>query len=431
MISGLSEGLKRVVNKISSISFFTDKEVEEVLREVQRVLLRSDVNYEVVIQLSERIKKNFVKKKELTKREALITTLYNELTNFLGVGEPINIIKKPFKIMLIGLFGSGKTSTIGKLAYYYKKSGYKCCVVGLDNYRPAAFEQLKQLSEKIGVKSFGEDKLKNYLDPWKRNEENILKNEIILIDTAGRNAVNEQFLKEIEEIEKTIKPDEVLLVIPADLGQEAEKLTLKFKESVKITGLIITKLDSSGKGGGALTSSYLTKTPVRFITTGEPITELEPFKPERFISRLLGMGDLESLLEKINRLEVNEERVKRFVKGEFTLIDFYDQIEQVNKMGGLKKMLSFLPQVGALKKMPIEVGEEKLKDYKIIMQSMTWEELSNPSIINHSRIRRISEGSGKSEKTVRELIKSYGMIKKLTKGLDERKLKRLSKKFGL
>ncbi|MBR9679215.1 MAG: signal recognition particle protein [Nanoarchaeota archaeon] len=438
MLDNLSNSLKETFKKIASLNLISDADVDEILKDVQRALLRNDVSVRVVSEISSNVRARVKKEsKGLTKKERFIKSLYDELVSVMGYGEEFEVGKKPFKILLVGLFGSGKTTTSAKIAFLLKKKGYKTCMVSLDNYRPAAFEQLKQLGDANGIKVFGEKGLKKQLNPWKKNEKDLLKHDVIIIDSAGRDSLQDKFVKEIVEVKKITEPDEVLLVVPAEIGQGVEALAKNFHDNLNITGIIITKMDTSAKGGGALTASHITKTPVKFITTGEGVGDVEFFKPKRFVSRILGMGDVESLLENVSEhisVESAEKTAKKFVSGKLSLIDFYEQIDSLNKMGSFKKIFSMMPQLGALGKIDnsmLDSSKEKMSSYRVVMQSMTLDELENPKKLNPSRVSRIAQGSGVSEKDVRELIRAYNQISKLSKQMDKRKMNKMMRKMGL
>jgi signal recognition particle subunit SRP54 len=339
-----------------------------------------------------------------------------------GNGAKINVNKKPYYIMLVGLFGSGKTTTSGKLAKYYQKRGYKVGLISTDTWRPAAFEQLKQLSEKVGVDFFG---IKGEKDPVKifsTYSEELKKYDIVIIDTAGRDALNDELIEELNKIRSIVKADENLLVISADIGQAAERQAKAFNDICGVTGVIITKLDGTAKGGGALTACAVTKAPVKFIGLGEKVDALEEFKPEGFVGRILGMGDLEALIEKVNEaVDANQAKDlgKKFLKGEFNLIDLHEQMQQMKKLGPLTKVMELIPGMSAAKipKELLENQEIKLEKWKYAMQSMTREELEDAEIIDASRADRIAKGSGLSAGEVRELVKQYKQSKKMMKML--------------
>jgi len=424
VLDKLGEGLRNTLEKIKNSMFVDEKLINELVKDIQRSLLQSDVNVKLVFELTKRIKERALKDdvpKNLSKKDYLVKVVYEELVKFLGGdGAKININKKPFYIMLVGLFGSGKTTHAGKLAKYYQKRGYKVGLISTDTWRPAAYEQLQQLSQKVGVDFFG---IKGEKDPVKifRTYENDLKKyDIVLIDTAGRDALNEELIEELNKIRSIVKADENLLVISADIGQAAEKQAKAFHDTCGITGVIITKLDGTAKGGGALTACAVTGSPVKFIGIGEKIDALEEFKPEGFVGRILGMGDLEALLEKVNEAITADEAKdlgKKFLKGEFNLIDLYEQMQAMKKMGPLTKVMELIPGMSAAKipKELLENQQVKIEKWKYAMQSMTREELEDAEIIDASRADRIAKGSGLSPGEVRELVKQYKQSKKLMK----------------
>ena len=424
VLDKLGEGLKNTLDKITKAIFVDEKLVNELVKDIQKTLLQSDVNVKLVFELTKRIKERALKEeppKNITKKEYLVKIVYEELVKFLGgEGAKIEIKKKPFYIMLVGLFGSGKTTTTGKLAKYYSKRGFKVAVISTDTWRPAAFDQLKQLAEKINVDFYGDKTEKNPSKIFNKYDSELKKYDIVIIDTAGRDALNEELVEELNSINKTVKADERLLVISADIGQTAEKQARTFHDTCNITGVIITKLDGTAKGGGALTACSVTDAPVKFIGLGEKVDALEEFKPEGFVGRLLGMGDLESLMEKVHEA-ISEEDAKdlgkKFLKGEFNLIDLYEQMQAMKKMGPLTKVMELIPGMGGLKipKEMLENQEIKLEKWKYAMQSMTKDELEDPEIIDASRAERIANGSGLTTGDVRELIKQYKQSKKLMK----------------
>ncbi|MBU4493394.1 MAG: signal recognition particle protein Srp54 [Nanoarchaeota archaeon] len=442
VLEKLGTSLKNTLTKIAKAIFVDEKLINELVKDIQRALLQADVNVKLVFDLSNKIKERALKEETpagLTKKEYLVKVVYEELVNFVGKEEgKIEIKKKPTKIMLVGLFGSGKTTQAGKLAKYYTKRGYKVALVGLDTHRPAAMEQIEQIAKKARVPVFLDKKEKNPLKIWKEFENKFNKYNIIIIDTSGRDALSKDLIEEIKKINKAVKPEENLLIISADIGQAAQKQAQKFHESCKITGVIVTKMDGTAKAGGALTSCAATDAKIKFIGVGEKLGDLEVFKPEGFISILLGMGDLEALLEKAEQAiskEDAEDLGKRFLKGEFSLIDLYEQMQAMRKMGPLSKITEMIPGFSQLK-MPkdlLKVQEGKLKKWRFIMDSMSKQELENPDIISITRIDRIAKGSGTSTREIRELLKQYRQSKKMAKlfkGGSPKSMERMMKKLS-
>jgi signal recognition particle subunit SRP54 len=424
VLDSLSDSLKNTMNKIAKAIFIDEKLVNELVKDIQRALLQSDVNVKLVFELTSKIKERALKEEPpagLTKKEFLINTVYEELANFLGgEGHKIEVTKKPFKIMLCGLFGNGKTTTAGKLAKFFQKRGNKVALIQTDTWRPAAFEQLKQLGAQINVDVFGLKNEKDAAKIYKTFEAELNKYSVIIVDTAGRDALSEDLIEELVDINKLVQPDETLLVMSADVGQTAEKQAKAFHETCNVTGVVITKLDGTAKGGGALIACSVTGAPVKFIGVGEKIDAFEEFKPKNFVGRLLGMGDLEALLEKA-RDAISEEDAqdmgKKFLSGKFNLLDLYQQMESLSKMGSLSKLVDMIPGMGQLQlpKNLIEVQEGKLQKWKYILNSCTKKELENPDILDASRIKRIAYGSGTKETDMRNLLKQYKQAKKMTK----------------
>ncbi len=441
VLEKLSDSLKNTLQKIAKSLFVDEKLINELIKDIQRALLQSDVNVKLVFDLTERIKKRALEEeapKGLTKKEQIINIVYDELVNFLGK-EPhkIEIAQKPFKIMLVGLFGSGKTTTAGKLAKFYTKRGFKVALVGLDVHRPAAMDQIEQVGKNANVKVFSDNKIKDAIEIWKQFADEYKDYDVIIADTAGRDALSKDLISEIEDVHKIISPDEVLLVISADIGQAAQKQAEQFHKSCGITGVIVSKMDGTAKGGGALTACSVSGAPIKFIGIGEKIDDLEQFNPQGFVGRILGMGDLEALLEKakeVIKVEDAEDLGKRFLKGEFNLIDLYEQMEAMSKMGPLSSIMEMIPGMSQLKmpKEMLQVQEQKLKKWKIAMASMTKKELEEPDIIDGSRVERISKGSGITVGEIRELVKQYRQSKKMVKMFKGSKgdMSKFMKKFG-
>ncbi len=432
------ESLKDVIRKITRSTTVDKALVEEVVRDIQRALIKADVNVRHVKEISDAIKKRALSEEVLeglNPREHIIKIVYEELLK--GIGEGLDIPLKKSKIMLVGLQGSGKTTTCAKLAKYFKDMGLRTAVVCADTWRPAAYEQLKQLAESYGIAFYGEKDNKDAVKIVENALKTLKDYDMIIIDTAGRHALEEELIEEMVEIAKVANPDYKLLVLDAAIGQLASRQAKAFHEAIGIDGIIITKFDGTAKGGGALSAAREIGIPIAFIGTGEKVEDFERFDPAGFVSRLLGMGDIKALIEKVERIAKQEEiDPEKFIKGTFTLKDIYKQIEAMQKMGPIKKIFELLPFGFGLKvdENVMEMTQEKMKKFKVIMDSMTEEELLNPKIIDSSRIRRIAIGSGTTPQDVKELLKYYRTMKsvmKKMKKLEKGKLPLKFKKFGL
>ncbi len=442
VLENLGESLKNTLDKITRSIFVDETLINELVKDIQRALLQSDVNVRLVFQLTKKIKERALKEDApagLTKKEYLVKIVYDELVAFLGEKESkIEISAKPTNIMLVGLFGNGKTTTAGKLAKYFLKRGMKVALVQTDTWRPAALDQLQQLGQQINAPVFGMKTEKDPVKIYQTYKEELSKFDIVIVDTAGRDALNDELIQELDGIASAVKPSEVLLVIGADIGQAAETQVAKFHETCKVTGVIITKMEGTAKGGGALTACAVTGSAVKFIGVGEKLEDFEKFNPEGFVGRLLGMGDLEALLEKARGAiseEDAEDLSKRFLKGEFNLIDLYEQMEAMNKMGPLTKVMEMIPGMGSLKlpKDMLKIQEGKLKKWRHAMNSMSKGELEDPDTISANRIERIAKGSGVSAGEIRELLKQYKQSKKMVKmlkGANPKNMDKMMKRMG-
>jgi signal recognition particle subunit SRP54 len=440
VLEKLGDSLKGTLKKIAGSIFVDDKLINELVKDIQRALLQADVNVQLVFNLTNKIKdriKNESTPAGLTKKEHLINIVYKQLVEFLGEEQQkIEIKKTPFKIMLVGLFGSGKTTTAGKLAKYFTTRGHKVALIGLDTHRPAAMDQIEQIAKQVNVPCYTDKKEKNPLNLYNKFKDELKKFDVLIVDTSGRDALSKDLIEELEVINANIKPNENLLVISADIGQAAQKQAEQFHKSCEISGVIVSKMDGTAKGGGALTACATTKAPIKFIGVGEKLSDLEHFNPQGFVGRLLGMGDLEALLEKAKgaiKEEDAENLGKKFLKGEFNLIDLYEQMSAMKKMGSLKKIVEMIPGFSSLQlpKEMLDVQEGKLDKWKIAMQSMTQGELEDPELITSERIDRISKGSGIPTSTIRELVKQYRQSKKMVKMFKGSKgdMSKMMKKF--
>lgn len=442
VLEKLGESLKNTLHRIAKSVFVDDRLVNELVKDIQRALLQADVNVQLVFKLSRDIKERAMKEDApagMTKKEHLIKIVYDELVKFLGEeSEEIRIEKKPAKIMLLGLFGSGKTTTAGKLARYFQKRGLKTAMIQLDVYRPAALEQLEQLGKQVNTPVFGSKKEKNPIRIYESFEDELKKFDAVIVDTAGRDALSEELIEELKNLGERIQPEESLLVISGDIGQAAQKQAEAFHSAKSITGVIVTKLEGTAKGGGALTACAATGAKVKFIGVGEKVEDLERFVPKRFVGRLLGMGDIETLLEKAKEAiseEEAEDMGKKFLKGELSLLDLYEQMQAMKKMGPISKVVEMIPGFGQLKlpKEMLEVQEGKLKRWKVAMDSMTKGELENPEEITSERIERISKGSGITASEIKELLKQHKQSKKIVKmfkGSSPKNMEKMMKRMG-
>lgn len=411
----LGDSLQGALRKLIGAGRIDENIVNEVVKDIQRALLTSDVNVKMVMEMSKRIKERSLKEapaKGSDPREHVVKIVYEEMVGIMGQGATIEL--KPQTIMMVGLQGSGKTTTVSKLARYFQKKGLRVAVIGADNFRPGAYQQLKTLSEKLNIYFYGEENEKDAVGIVKRGMKEIEKYDVKIIDTAGRHALESDLIAEMEAINEEAKPDQKFLVLDAAIGQLAGQQAKAFNDAVGVTGIIITKLDGTAKGGGALSAVAETGAPIAFIGTGETPDAFEKFDTDRFISRLLGMGDLQSLLEKVQEsMKESELDVDNIMKGKFTLNDMYAQLEAMNKMGPLKQVMSMLPlgSMGLggakLSDKDLDATSEKMKYYKVIMDSMTAAERDDPKVISSSRIHRISMGSGRSTEEIRELLKYH------------------------
>ena len=448
MLEKLGAVLKKATDKIANAIFLDKNLVDSIIKDLQRALIEADVNVKLVKELSDKIKKAAMDEriKDIEKKEHIIKLLHDELIKILGEHKELKLQSEQNRIMLLGLYGAGKTTTVSKLGNYFAKRGKKVALVGLDVHRPAAPEQLKQLAQANKLTAFVDKEEKDALKIWKKFEPELKNYDVVIVDTAGRHTLDKELVTEISALNRQIKPTETILVMPSDIGQAAKAQSEDFKKLLKITGVIITRMDSSAKGGGALTACAETQAPVYFITTGEKINDIEIFNPETFLSRLLGMGDLQSLIDKI-KLVTNEdnqkEMQKRLEEGKLSLHDVIEQVKTVGSMGGLDKIKSMIPGFSSAKipENALEGQEAKIAKWEHILKSMTPEEIDNPELIEKqtSRIGRIATGAGVHNSDVRALLKQYKMLQEMvstgssmdmSKGMDQKQMMKLARKFG-
>lgn len=424
MFENLSDRLQDVVHKIKGYGKITEENISEMMREIRLSLLEADVNYKVVKEFTNNVKEKALGEevnKSLNPGELFVKIVKDELTELLG-GEntPLNISGNPATLMLVGLQGSGKTTTIGKLANYLRKNNKKKpLLVACDVYRPAAIDQLKQIGKELNIEVYSEGK---------GNPVEISKNAIkyskdngydyVLIDTAGRLQIDESLMEELDNIQKEVNPDETILVIDSMMGQDAINVINGFNDKIKLSGVILTKLDGDTRGGVALSVKHLTNLPIKFIGVSEKMDGLTPFYPERMASRILGMGDILSIVEKVQD-EIDEKEAektaKKMMKGNFDLEDFLNQLNQIKKLGPLENILKLLPGAKKMGLNKVNIDPKIMKRIEAIVLSMTPEERRNPSILKASRKKRIADGSGTTVTDVNRLLNQFEDMKKMMK----------------
>ena len=440
MFDSLRDSLRTALKKIVGASDINEELIDALCKDVQRALLQSDVNVRLVLSITKNLKERALKEqppKGLSRKDHVVTILYGELAKLLGYsGETIKTIDKDrdkdetgatafFKpgkeniVLMLGIQGSGKTTVTGKLARWLTRHGYRVGVVGADTWRPGALTQLKMNCTRINVEVYGEEGGKDAVGIVKHGIEHFKPQnlDVIIIDTAGRHKEEAGLLQEMTEMHKAATPDLVLLVIDGTLGQQAHAQAEAFHKAAPVGGIILTKLDGTAKGGGALAASSVTGARVMFIGTGERIDDLEQFSPTRFVGRLLGMGDIKALLEMARNLEIegDEQQAKRLMSGKMTIDDFYAQMEQVGKMG-FRNVIDNMPGLsGMVNDDKLDEMQDKIDGWRYVIQSMTKEEKKDPDLINESRRKRIARGSGVPEGEVKEMIKQYNNSKDIMK----------------
>jgi len=435
----IGKNLYEALRKVFRAPVVDEATVKELVRDLQRALLQADVNVKLVLEISKQIEEKALKEKVppgISRREHVIKVVYEELTRFLGE-KPVPLKIEPSKrkvLMLVGIQGSGKTTSAAKLARHFQKRGLKTALVCADIYRPGAYAQLQQLAKRMNVPIYGDLKAKNSVEIALNGLKKFDSHDVVIIDTAGRHKDEKGLIEEMKTLEGAIQPDEVILVIDGTIGQQAMTQAKAFHEATPIGSIFVAKLDGSARGGGALSAVAAIGAPIKFIGTGEKIEDVEPFVPSRFVGRLLGMGDLESLIEKVREAEVKvpEKKMRAFLSGKFTLTDMYEQLEAAKSLGPFRHLLKMFP--GVTYKIPeetMDLAEDRLKKWRVIIQSMTPEERDNPKTFNASRVRRVARGSGTSEKEVKELLEQYSMMRKMFKTLRRKGLPFLGKRLPM
>lgn len=439
MLDGLKNNLREAIKKIVKSSGIDEELIKELSKDVQRALLQSDVNVRLVLEITKQLEARSLNETPppgLSRKDHIVKILYDELAKLLGKEADFDFKpSKQNKIILLGIQGSGKTTVTAKLAKFLTKQGYKVAVIGADTYRPGALVQLRTMCEKSNVEVYG--------DPNNKDSPEIVKNglkhfkelplDVILIDTAGRHKEEKDLLAEMQQINKAAEPDLAILVIDGTIGQQCYNQAEAFHKTIPVGGIIITKLDSSAKGGGAIAASAATGAQILYIGTGERIDDLEKFSPTRFVGRLLGMGDIQAVLDLAKRLENEGDdiRLKRISNGKMNMDDFFYQLEEVTKVGSLKGFLDNMPGLsGMVKDDQLDQMEGRVSKWRFIIQSMTKKEKADPDMLNSSRIKRISRGSGWPEHEVKELIKNYNNSKNMMKASKGRQMQGTLRRMG-
>ena len=440
MLDNLKTSLGDAIKKIVRSSGVDKELIKDLAKDVQRALLYSDVDVHLVIKITKQLEDRAINETPppgLSRKDHIVKILYDELSSLLGTESDFNFKPgKQNKIVLLGIQGSGKTTAASKLALFLTRQGYKVGVVGADTYRPGALVQLKTMCERSHVEVYGEENNKD--------SPNIVRNglkhfagqslDVILIDTAGRHKEEQDLLDEMKRINSVAQPDLALLVIDGTIGRQCFSQAEAFHKTISVGGIIITKLDSSVKGGGALAAAAATGAQIMYLGTGERVDDLEKFSPTRFVGRLLGMGDIQAVLDLAKRLENegDDVRMKRISSGKMNMDDFFYQLEEVTNVGSLQGLLDSMPGLsGMVKNDQVSQIEGRVSKWRYIIQSMTKEEKADPDLLNKSRYTRIARGSGWPESEVKELIKNYKASKNLMKSSRGRQMKGTLRKMGL
>ena len=440
MLDNLKNGLRSAIKRIVNSSGIDEELIKELAKDVQRSLLQSDVNVKLVLEITKNLEERSLNETPppgLSRKDHIVKILYDELSKLLGNDTEFHFKSgKINKVLMLGIQGSGKTTITSKLSKFLTRQGYRIGVIGADTYRPGALVQLRTMCEKSNVEVFGDESSKDSPDIVKRGLKHFENSnlDIILIDTAGRHKEEKDLLEELTQISKVSDPDLALLVIDGTIGQQCFSQADAFNKIVPVGGIVITKLDSSAKGGGALAASAATGAQVMYVGTGERIDDLEQFSPTRFVGRLLGMGDVQAVLDLAKRLEneADEVRLKRISSGKMNMEDFYYQLEEVTKVGSLQNLMETMPGLsGMVKEDQLDQMEDRVDKWRYIIQSMNKDEKADPDLLNASRIKRIARGSGWPEHEVKELLKNYKNSKTMMKASKGRQMQGMLRKLGL
>jgi len=444
VLDNLGSSLRGTLDDLRGKSRLSEEDIEDVVREIQRSLLQADVDTQLVMDLSDAIETRALEEEPpsgTSPRDYVLKIVYEELVDL--VGESTELPLEPQTILLAGLYGSGKTTTAAKMAWWFSKKGLRPAVIQTDTFRPGAYDQAEQMAERAEVAFYGDpdadDPVRIARDGLDATEEA----DVHIVDTAGRHALEDDLIAEIEEIEAAVDPDRSLLVLDAAIGQGAKEQAQQFDESIGIDGVAITKLDGTAKGGGALTAVNETDSSIAFLGTGETVQDVERFEPSGFISRLLGMGDLKQLSERVERAmqetgdEDDDWDPEDMLKGSFTLKDMQKQMQAMNRMGPLDQVMDMIPGIGGgmMDQLPddaMDVTQDRMRTFDVVMDSMTEPELENPRRVGQERVRRIARGSGTDEETVRQLLEQHKMMDRTLsqfQGMGDGDMQRMMKKM--
>jgi signal recognition particle subunit SRP54 len=422
VLDNLGSSLRGTLDDLRGKSRLSEEDIEDVVKEIQRSLLQADVDTSLVMDLSDSIRERALEEeppKGTSARDHVLRIVYEEMVDL--VGESTDLPLEPQTIMLAGLYGSGKTTTAAKMAWWFSKKGLRPAVIQTDTDRPGAYDQAKQMAENAEVEFYGDP---DEDDPVKIAQDGLdatTDADVRIVDTAGRDGLNQELIDQIERIGEAVNPDRNLLVIDAAMGQSAKDQAREFEDSIGIDGVAITKLDGTAKGGGALAAVNETGSSIAFLGTGETVKDIERFEPSGFISRLLGMGDLKQLTERVERAmeetqaEEDDWDPENMLEGEFTLKDMRHQMNAMNKMGPLDQVMDMIPGMGGglMDQLPdnaMDVTKDRMRKFEVVMDSMTEDELEQPRSIGADQVRRIARGSGTDEDTVRELLEQHKMM---------------------
>jgi signal recognition particle subunit SRP54 len=431
MFEKIKEGLQSAIKHLFEAEVVDEVAIKEFVRNIQRTLIQADVNIKLVFELTKKVEERLLQEKGkpgISLKEQALVVLYEELTKVMGTETRLSPpLTSPYTILLVGIQGSGKTTTAAKLARYFTRRGYKVGLVCADTFRAGAYDQLKALGDKAQVEVFWQSNEKAEELATRGREYFVNRGDnLIIVDTSGRHKEEKSLLEEMNRIERRLAPDITLLVLDGTIGQQASVQASAFNAATRVGGIVVTKLDGTAKGGGALTAAAATGAKILFVSTGERIDDIEEFSPNRFAGRMLGMGDLKGLVEKVKmaEIQVDENVMRRISSGKMSLDDFYLQMEQLRNLGPLQKIVEMLPGLPKLEDEATEKMEKRFEKWKAIIRAMTPEERKEPGVLNSSRVRRIARGAGVSEKDVKEMLVAFEQGKKLMKDAKKMRMNR-------